>query len=146
MKIKVGILACILGFCALSQAEARCNKLDLAKVSASLSDASASIEKLKKAYLSILKCNAMDGEYSEGFNDEANNLLANNWPGVIKAKEIEDKKFRKALIKSISEGSEKNTFLKICASAAECIKSNSFCTEMNTRCEEINTWVKKKVK
>ena len=87
----------------------------------------------------------MDGEYAEGFNDEANKLLVNSWGKVVTSKELNDNDFRKALVNSVSDGSEKNTFDKICSFAEACAPK-SFCKDMKKQCDETKTWIKANIK
>ncbi len=124
------------------QASAKCNNEELSKISSSLSDAKMNLSKLEKIFNRINKCKAMDGEYAEGFNDEANKLLSKNWTEIIEAKELKNANFRNALIKSVSDGSEENTFDQICSSASGCVSSSIFCKDMNSQCEEIMAWIK----
>lgn len=65
---------------------------------------------------------------------------------LLQAKELKNSDFRRALVKSISDGSEKGTFDKVCASAEACASEDLFCKEVKNQCEETRAWIKANVK
>lgn len=146
MKNKLAVIICLAFLLGSLESQAKCKKSELDKISSELSVPDMTITKLEKVYGKITKCNAMDGEYAEGFNDEASKLLSSSWSDVLKAKELKNKEFRKALVKSLSDGSEKNAFEKACASAETCISEHPFCKEVKNQCEETRAWIKANIK
>jgi hypothetical protein len=101
------------------------------------------VEGVYKVFKKIEKCKALDGGIAEGFFDLSDRLLVEQWGSVLSSKKLNDKGFRTALLRGVSDGTEKHTFEKICQNAKDkCTSNQTFCAEMTKQCKDTDDWIK----
>lgn len=128
--------------CAQSYAASKCNDAELQVIDQQLGRET-DVVKLHELFNHIERCDAMDGGISEGFDEAANKLLAENLPDLASSTALQDKRFKAIILKSISDGTETKTFDKIYKNARSCSETKAFCKDVLKACDKAEQTAKK---